>query len=167
MVVISVGCERKETSEEVARVNSPTSEEPTTQVAYVEPFDKDHVVTLWDSERSRKSCSQSTFDSLDTAIEISKIMKNVTHKLENGKSLKDPDVKRLLERQNYLKFKMMFPESACDAGDMGELTPGTKLEIVEPSDECGDTMNKVRVLQGKVDGRVGCVLVEDIALTPK
>lgn len=102
---------------------------------------------------------------VDAQMEHLRVMEEIVSKMKSGQSLEDPEVQELLEKRDALRIKMALPKSTCGVGDMGELTPGTRLEIIEPSDECGETMRKVRVLQGKSNGLIGCVSIEDIAST--
>ena len=99
------------------------------------------------------------YKDIDVVMEQQKDLVDIVHTL-----IFTGDVKELYERQRQIQIEMMLPETSCTAGDLGELTPGTKLELIEPNEECGDSMRKVRVLQGKLFERVGCVILEDINL---
>ena len=142
------------------RENEPVtsnSEKAPTQTSYIEAGN-DEIAVLWDSERSRNKCAKEVMMQIDAQIKLIKLTDDFVAKGDRTQKKVD----EYLEREAELERQMIGPSLACREARMGNLTSGTKVDIIIPSGECGSTMNKVHVLMGKHRELVGCVLTEDI-----
>jgi len=122
------------------------------------------TVRLWDSEQSANTCSESSMKKIEAEIETAKLNVEKLNEAKrqvasSGSWDKDsPKIKEIDKRLEELELIQNTPlPPVCDEAKIGSLTNGTRVRLLHPSNECGDTMSKVRVLMGKYVDKVGCV----------
>jgi hypothetical protein len=108
------------------------------------------LTTLWDSETSWSDCSREIMAALEREVEASK----------SGTATRTAP-------------KDLGNSGACKEGSLGELTQGTELEILSPTEACGVgskervgvEMSRVKVLSGKYASTIGCIRSDRVSPT--
>ncbi|MEA2625336.1 MAG: hypothetical protein QOD06_1381 [Candidatus Binatota bacterium] len=143
-------------------LGSPTSTTAATTEAYIDSERGENgerpIVKLWDSESSADDCTDTIAARVRAATSQMETDADAARAGERTRAEMDASQQRYL-----LALDKAANVPVCRAGTMGELTHGTRLErLPEDAPECGSKMVKVKVLQGRERGKVGCVLRDQV-----